>query len=281
MAASGEELRAFSNRVDQLSRIIAARERRTILQNPVFDDPLRLERSGFSVWSQNDEDGYLQEIFGRLAIERPVFLEIGVQNGLENNTHFLLARGCMGCWIEASAAHFVQIRQLFGPFVESGQIRVLNATAEPDNINELLISLGIPTEIDLLSIDIDGHDYFVWGALTHTRPRVVVIEYNGKIPPPTAIVQPYRRGVHWDGTDGFGASLSALEKLGRKKGYCLVGSEIVGANAFFVREDLVADLFQRPFTAENHYHPCRYELTCAGAFRRGHPPAATKWVHID
>ena len=70
----------------------------------------------------------------------------------------------------------------------------------------------------------------------------------------------------WDGSQNFGASLKALEKLGRVRGYSLVGCDFVGVNAFFVRDDLVAGRFAEPYTAENHYEPCRY----ATLHRRGH-----------
>jgi hypothetical protein len=115
-------------------------------------------------------------------------------------------------------------------------------------------------DIDLLSIDIDGNDYWVWQSITVVEPRVVVIEYNARYPPGLSWIMPYNpRNQFWD--DGyFGASLSALEELGRQKGYVLVGCDFTGTNAFFVRQGLANGKFCAPFVAENHYEPPRYFL---------------------
>lgn len=281
LASLQHDVRALQQQLWQLSKCVAGQTRRALLADPRFDNPKRLERFGFSVYSQNDEDGCLQEILRRLQIAKPTFVEIGVGDGLENNTHFLLAQGCRGWWIEADAAHCLKINQRFVPQLERQQLALANLFVQSQFVDAILASLSVPREIDVLSIDIDGQDYYVWEALTHTSPRVVVIEYNGKLPPPVALVQPNRPTGTWNGTDAFGASLAALESLGRRKGYNLVGCEISGNNAFFVRSDLVGEHFQPPLTAANHFHPCRYELTCGGAFAVGHPPAATDWHQLD
>ena len=120
-----------------------------------------------------------------------------------------------------------------------------------ENVNRLLDSHQ--REVDLLSIDIDMNDYWVWEGLEVIRPRVVVIEYNALIRPPIAKVVPYNPTISWSGGSYFGASLCALQSLGERKGYCLVGCNLTGVNAFFVRRDLVQDRFMEPFTAETHY----------------------------
>ena len=66
------------------------------------------------------------------------------------------------------------------------------------------------------------------------KPRVVVIEYNAVFRPPVAVVTEYRRDFVWDGTSYYGASLQALEGLGSRKGYALVGCSLSGINAFLV-----------------------------------------------
>jgi len=109
--------------------------------------------------------------------------------------------------------------------------------------------------MDLLSIDIDGNDIHVLDAIDVIRPRVVVIEYNGKFPPPMNVVQRYNPEHRWKGTDYGGSSLLAITKIAGRKGYSLVGCGIAGVNAFFVRDDLLGDKFQAPFTPENHYQP--------------------------
>ena len=129
--------------------------------------------------------------------------------------------------------------------------------------------MKLPRELDLLSIDIDGNDYFVWEAITAIEPRVVVIEYNSKFPPPMRWTIRYDPAHEWDGSDQFGASLQSLADLGIRKGYRLVGCNITGTNAFFVRADLAGDHFVEPPDAATLYQPPRYSL--CSSFDTGHP----------
>ena len=124
----------------------------------------------------------------------------------------------------------------------------------------MFTEIGAVGETDLLSIDIDGNDWHVWKAVNAVNPRVVVIEYNGKFPPDLDWKQAYNPRHVWDGTDWHGASLKAFENLGKEKGYRLVGTNLRGCNAFFVREDLAADLFYELSTAESLYNPLRLNL---------------------
>lgn len=119
---------------------------------------------------------------------------------------------------------------------------------------------GAYNEIDLLSIDIDGNDIYIWEKISVINPRVVIIEYNGKFPSDLEWQQAYNSLHIWNGSDWHGASLKTLENFGRKKGYKLVGTNISGCNAFFVRNDLVKDLFFTPATAEMLYNPLRLGL---------------------
>ena len=155
--------------------------------------------------------------------------------------------------------------ELFENPIKENRLKVTNAFITVDNINQLI---GAYTEgkIDLLSIDIDGNDYHVWEAITCIKPRVVIIEYNSKFPPPYEWIMPYKTQHIWDEiSDYWGASLSAMEKLGDRLGYQLVGTNMTGVNAFFVEKSLTNDLFPKPATAENLYHSFfsrRYE--CSG-----------------
>lgn len=224
-----------------------------------------LEYYGFKVYSQNDEDGIIEEIFNRVSTTNKIFIEFGVQNGLECNSHYLLFKGWRGLWIDGG--HEEEIQEKFAPVIANGQLKFLQAFITRENINELFIKCGFEGEIDLLSIDIDGNDYHVWQAINVVNPRVVVVEYNAKFPPNLDWKQAYNKRHIWDGSDWHGASLKALELLGRKLGYQLVGTGFTGGNAFFVREDLAKDLFIKPATAENLYNPARYHILYA----TGHP----------
>ena len=242
----------------------------SLLASARYDDPARLERSGFKAYSQNDEDGILAEIFRRIGPTNRIFVETGVENGLENNTLYLLHNGWRGCWIECDDQCVAQIRSGFHEPLADATLKLTHARVDCANVNALIADFGLPREIDLLSIDIDGNDYHVWQSITSIDPRVVVIEYNARFAPPTRWVMPYNAEHVADRNDYFGASLSSLAELGAAKGYALVGCNIAGSNAFFVRKDLAQGKFQQPPNAENFYHPARYFLT--PAFVSGHPP---------
>ena len=242
-------------------------------------EPLRLTRFGQKAFSQSDEDGMILEIFKRIGVQSRKFVEFGVEEGVECNTALLLVDGWQGLWMDASARHVSQIRIRHGRAVASGALATRLAAIDAVNIDGLLAewsggSPAAPVEIDLLSIDIDGNDYWVWQAIKSVSARVVVIEYNATYPPPVEFVRAYDPAARWDRDDYFGASLASLEKLGRTLGYALVGCSLSGANAFFVRDDNLAGsdgaaLFHAPHTAEEHFEPPRYQLTWLQA---GHPP---------
>ncbi len=249
------------------------------LSQPRYQDKLRLVRHGYKVHSQSDEDGIIAEIFKRVGTMNKSFVEFGVEHGIECNTLWLLMQGWSGLWIDGGTKNCKQIQKTHAHFTQSRQLRVENTFITKDNINDLL-ARHFPTpidEIDLLSIDIDFNDYWVWQAIVKVKPRVVAIEYNASWPPPAAITVPYGPQGRWNGTSYFGASLSALAKLGSKKGYALVGCCLAGTNAFFVRDDLVKNKFHKPGSAEDHYEPPRYFLAHQPS---GHPQGLGPLVSV-
>lgn len=232
-----------------------------------LDNELCLEKYGYKVYSQNDEDGIIQEIFNRIGTTNKIFIEFGVQNGLECNSHYLLFKNWKGLWIEGSQESYNEIKIRFNPLISNGTLKVENAFITRDNINSLIYTNKIQGEIDLLSIDIDGNDYYVWERIDVVKPRVVIIEYNGKFSPDLEWVMAYNENHIWDGSDWHGASLKALELLGKRLDYQLVGTNLNGANAFFVRKDLINNLFFEPGIAEKLYNPLRLQMT----HKSGHP----------
>lgn len=136
-------------------------------------------------------------------------------------------------------------------------MKLKRAFINAENAGSLLDGAGVPREFDLLSVDIDRNTYYVWQALAGIRPRVAVIEYNSLFPPDVDWKVEYRPDLVFNCTSYMGASLKAYERLGAEKGYALVGCDLSGMNAYFVRQDLVGDKFAAPFTAENHYEPPR------------------------
>lgn len=136
------------------------------------------------------------------------------------------------------------------------QAKVHREFITAENVNAVFERHKVPRVFDLLSIDVDGNDYWIWKALGH-RPRAVVIEYNAHIPPGESRSIAYDPGFKWSLTDYFGASLLALARLGKAKGYELVYCEKAGVNAFFVE----ATLARRHFLlspVEGHYRPPNY-----------------------
>jgi hypothetical protein len=236
--------------------------------NERYRDPKRLLAHGAQYWSQNYEDGMIAEIFRRIGTIHKTFLEIGVGDGSENNTTLLLSAGWTGAWIEGDPLCCKSIAEQLRKMPETARrLKVKQAFVYPETINDLLAELAVPQEADLFSLDIDLNTYHIWAALKDFRPRVVVVEYNAAFPPDQVWIHPLQADGAWDYTQSYGASLKAYELLGSRFGYSLVSCDFTGNNAFFVRNDLVKNLFSAPFTSENHYEPARYYLQ----FRMAHP----------
>ncbi len=261
------QVQKFADKTDILLTRMTLRE---IYASRRAQDPKRLLSHGYKVYSQTDEDGIIHEIFNRVGVANRTFVEFGVAGGLENNSLALLIDGWSGLWIEAHGGQAALIADRFAAPISENRLKLVHGRVTAENIDALISEAGISGEIDILSIDIDGNDYHVAKAITCINPRLMVMEYNAKFRPPTSWVMAYNPDHVWDETDYFGASLSALEKLFTAKGYSLVGCNISGANAFFVRNDLVGDHFCAPFTAKNHYEPARYWIV--DGFTSGHPP---------
>ncbi|MFA6475009.1 MAG: hypothetical protein WCV88_02280 [Patescibacteria group bacterium] len=176
------------------------------------------------VYSQNGEDGIIKAIFQKIGTTNKYAVEIGVEDGTECNTRYLIQKaGWKSLQLDGSDNNSPQIKQEF-------------ITAE--NINILLKKYAVPTEFDLLSVDIDYNTYWVWKAIEQYSPRVVIVEYNAAFPPTESKAVEYDPNGVWDSTNYFGASLLAFVNLGKLKNYTLIACDNRGVNAFFVRNDL-------------------------------------------
>lgn len=233
---------------------------RSLLAEPRYADPKRLNRFEQQVFSQNGEDGAVAEIFRRIGTTDRTFVEIGVSEGLENNTTFFLAQGWKGFWFDGDDSAIDKIKRSFWQPLAKGDLKLKRTFVNAENVESLLADAGVPVEFDLFSLDIDRNTYFVWQALNRIRPRVIVMEYNSVFPSDVDWKVEYRPELVFNCTTYMGASLKAYEKLGEEKGYALVGCDLSGMNAYFVRKDLCGDKFAAPFTAENHYEPPRHFL---------------------
>jgi hypothetical protein len=199
--------------------------------------------SEYRVFSQNGEDGILRFLLQRLGIATGSFVEIGAERHEANCLLLALHLGWTGVFIDGDpqvAANLTELLQ------HAADVRVINEMVDPATIDDAMGRWGVPAEIDVLSIDVDGSDYYVWESLHRTRARIVIIEYNAGLDPDRALVQPRGAGA-WDGTVNFGCSIGALQRLAEEKGYALVYLESSGTNAFFVALELLAEL--GPFPA--------------------------------
>ncbi len=223
------------------------------------------------VYSQNGEDGIIQEILYRIGTSRGFFLEFGVESGIECNcARLALEEHWDGVFIESDETHFKELRNRYRDFKG---VQCVNACVTSLNIETLLEANHVPPDFDLLSIDIDGNDYWVWSAITRWHPRIVVIEYNAALPPTQKRVMQENINHRWDGTSYYGASLASLAALGREKGYELVATNSRGVNAFFVTQELVTcDKFLDPHV---HYH---YSPPSYGNYLGAHPPRSGPWI---
>jgi len=158
------------------------------------------------VYSQNGEDGILLEIFNKIGTINKYFVEFGAWDGvhLSNTANLKLNHDWSGLLLESDSSKC--------------QNGIIQGTVTSENINDLFSQNNVPNEFDLLSIDIDSHDYWCWKSCNY-NPRVVIIEFNSSLDPTIPLVVPDKSNTS---TDYFGASLAALYNLGKEKGYSLV-----------------------------------------------------------
>ena len=196
----------------------------------------------FSVYSQWGEDGIIQRLVSALPIANRTFIEFGVEDFNEANCRFLMAHNhWRGFVLDGSARWIEKLRS--ADWLWKYDLRAAQAMVTRDNVNELLSRSGYDRDLGILSIDVDGIDYWLLEAVTAFEPRIIIMEYNALFGPDRAVTVPYdasfsRRAKHYSELY-FGASLAALEHLAGRKGYALVCTESAGVNAFFVRNDLL------------------------------------------
>lgn len=192
-----------------------------------------------SIFSQNGEDGIIEYIFDQIGTTSKTFIEIGIGDGTENNTTYLLSNQWRGVLIDRSSEYIELAKYFYGKMLgpNSKNIMLIHQSAQIDSIDNY-IAENSSSEVDLLSIDIDGNDYWIWQAINSVKPRVVVIEYNAQMGDTRSISTVYDPDFYCGNKHPsnlyHGASLCALTKLAENKGYRLVGCDSSGTNAFFV-----------------------------------------------
>lgn len=196
----------------------------------------------FKVFSQWGEDGIIQRLTKVVDIKNKTFIEFGVEDFFESNCRFLMSKdNWKGFVIDGSSKNISRLKN--SHFYWKHQLEAACAHVTRDNINELLERSGFDYDLGILSIDIDGMDYFVFEGISSYKPRILVCEFNPVFGATRKITVPYKSdfnrtrahhsNLYW------GASLAAITSLAKDRGYSLVGTNSAGQNAFFVRQDLV------------------------------------------
>jgi hypothetical protein len=207
-----------------------------------------LKHVGFKVYSQTDEDGILLYIFSLIGVTNRMCVEICAGNGLESNTtNLILHHYWTALLFDGNADNVDMARRFFREHRATYVYPpiIVHSWITRENVNGLIRDHGFQGDIDLLSLDLDGVDYWIWEAITAITPRVVVLEYQDILGPDRSWTVPYKedfRASDYPCTDGMpnfaGGSLRAFVNLGKKKGYRLVGCNALGYNAFFIRNGI-------------------------------------------
>ena len=225
------------------------------------ESPPPLSTTGFRIFSQFEEDGIILALLASLGDGPRLFVDIGAGDGLyaSNCANLAINFGFHGLFIERDAALVAQGQARYAKHPDTSLYppAFVQARITPDTVNDVIRGAGFGGEVDLLSIDIDGNDYWVWEALTEIEPRVVVVETHPELGP-RSLVAPYAdepATVPGAPTHFLGASPAAMTSLATRRGYRLVAANRFGFNLFYVREILAASLFP-PLSIEDLFrHP--------------------------
>jgi hypothetical protein len=202
--------------------------------------------TGFRVFSQFEEDGKLLFVFAVLGISSGVFVDIGAADGINSNcANLALNFGWRGVFIDGNPNNVRRGKAFYiqHPDTWAYPPKFIHTIVTRENVNEILRTADVPTDVNLMSIDIDGNDYWVWDAIDCITPQVVIIETHIEFGL-RSIVVPYDKNYTYPGKhpDYFGASPTAMVKLANKKGYRLVGSNEYGFNTIYVHRGLAEEI---------------------------------------
>jgi hypothetical protein len=209
----------------------------------------------FKIFSQWGDDGIIQWLTHHLELRSKTFVEFGVSDYVESNTRFLLMNNnWSGLVMDGSPRNVDQIVK--ASYFWQYDLTAKAAFVDKENVNDLIQSAGLPKEIGLLHIDIDGNDYWIWQAIHVVQPTVVILEYNSVFGAERSITIPYdkafqRTRAHKSNLY-YGASLRALYQLSEERGYAFIGCNSAGNNAYFVKREALNQVV-RESTLEQGY----------------------------
>ena len=203
-----------------------------------FSDNLdEINNYEFRKTSQNNEDGIIKFILNKIGSKRINFFEIGF-DFFQNNSLNFLNKVNKGLFIDVSEEKVIKLKSIIKLLYPLKNISVIKEYVDKDNLNLIIRKyFNNNEEIDFLSIDIDGNDYYLFENLKF-KPKVICIEYNFRFGPDVKCSIPYDKNFTWEtGSPYFGASLNSLCVLAKSKGYFLIALESSCVNAFFIRSD--------------------------------------------
>ena len=206
---------------------------------------LKFKDVDFRIYSQNEEDGILLYIFSLIGTTNKQCVEICAGDGIECNTaNLLINHRWVGLLCDGNERNTAEAAKFYKkhPDTMYWPPTILTEWITKDNVNGIIDKGGFAGEVDLLSLDIDGNDYWVWKEISKISPRVVVLEFNHLWGPDVAVTVPYHENFVAEFTEFgsvyAGASLQAFVKLAEQKGYTLIGTNAIATNAFFLRDDI-------------------------------------------
>lgn len=214
----------------------------------------------FKVFSQWGEDGIIQHLINSIEIKNKTFIEFGIEDFSESNCRFLLMKDdWKGFVIDGSISNIERLKASY--FYWKHHLHAVDAFITKENIESILETSGFEEDLGLLSIDLDGNDFFILEAINNYKPRILICEYNPIFGANRKISIPYqsdfqRTKAHHSNLY-WGASLAAMTYLAETKGYTLVGTNSAGNNAFYIRNDLLNGKFNA-LSAEAAYLPSNY-----------------------
>lgn len=213
-----------------------------------------LARYEYSLFSQNGEDGILRHVFGHIGFRSRRSVEFGFSTNESNSLRLVLHEGFKGLFLDGSDWQVDRFNRAAASLGRD-DTRAVRIFLTRENLQRTLLELGTPSEIDLLSIDVDGNDYWFWESLDRISARVTVVEYNSALGRHLSLAMPYAASGRPDDDAAHhfaysGASLEALTRLARRKGASLVGCDSSGTNAFFVRDDCLTSALPPRSVAE-------------------------------
>jgi len=224
--------------------------RRAYLADGELPHPMAIGVHRFRLRSQHEEDGITLALLRAAGVRHRTFVDIGCGGNGGNSGVLAYELGWSGLMVDANRKSVEGSARLF-QFNQG--VRVVKARLETKTIDAFLTKHGVAGEVDFMSIDIDSFDYWLWKAITACTPRVLVMEYNGLFGPDRAVTVPDAPRPPVAPKGYGGASLTALDKLARTKGYGLVLCEDAGVNAFFLRDDVAPDVPR--LTARQAFRP--------------------------